>query len=71
MKDNLKTKVSDEAQSPAFLVGAVIVRFIPFFGLLIADRTHITPLFALYHYVSCCTIGVYLGVKIAMSLNGL
>ena len=23
MKDNLKTKVSDEAQSPAFLVGAV------------------------------------------------
>jgi len=23
MKDNLSTKVSDEAQSPAFLVGAV------------------------------------------------
>ena len=26
MKDNLTTKVSDEAQSPAFLVGAVISR---------------------------------------------
>ena len=27
MKDNLTTKVSDETQSPAFLVGAVISRF--------------------------------------------
>jgi hypothetical protein len=28
MKDNLKTNASDEAQNPAFLVGAVSSRFL-------------------------------------------
>ena len=47
----------------------VIARFIPFIGLAIADRKEITQLFVLYHLVSSSMIGVYIGVKIAMSQN--
>ena len=59
----------NEPQKPKLNIGAVIARFIPFVGLVIADRKQITKLFVLYHFVSSCIVGVYLGVKIAMSLN--
>ena len=59
----------NEPQKPQLNIGAVIARFIPFVGLIITDRTKITKLFVLYHFVSSCMIGVYTGVKIAMSQN--
>jgi|LakMenE01Jun11ns_1017448.scaffolds.fasta_scaffold8455359_1 hypothetical protein len=65
----LENENLNEPQKPQLNIGAVIARFIPFVGLIITDRTKITKLFVLYHFVSSCMIGVYTGVKIAMSQN--
>jgi hypothetical protein len=65
----LENENLNEPQKPQLNIGAVIARFIPFVGLIITDRTKITKLFVLYHFVSSCMIGVYTGVKIVMSQN--
>lgn len=65
----LENENLNESENPQLNIGAVIARFIPFVGLILTDRTNITKLFILYHFVSSCMIGVYIGVKIAMSQN--
>lgn len=75
MKPNIIDKMKNEEQNlikprnSVFNICLVIARFIPFVGLAISDRKHISNLFVLYHWVGSSMIGVYIGVKIVMCLN--